>query len=168
MRSVLRARITKVALVLCLMVVGTAIEARAGCQYVRGGITETVIPSANDPFGRVVGNVNGVLNGVSTAYVTSLTPSGSTSSDVFVTSKGDMLTGTGVVTLAPIPGAPPGEFAVHVTLTIDGGAGKYTGASGTITFEGQAHDLFGGPGVGTFDVVYQGSVCGPSLQADGH
>jgi hypothetical protein len=35
--------------VLCLAVLGPAIEARADCQYVRGAITETRIPS-NDPF----------------------------------------------------------------------------------------------------------------------
>jgi len=43
-------RKTTTALVLCLAVVGTAIEARAECQYVRGGIAETAaivrIPTA--------------------------------------------------------------------------------------------------------------------------
>jgi hypothetical protein len=52
--------------VLCLVMFGTIVEARAECPYVRGGITETIIPSPNDPLGRVLGNVDGVLNGAST------------------------------------------------------------------------------------------------------
>jgi hypothetical protein len=149
-----------------LAVLGTAIEARADCQHVRGGITDTIIPSPNDPLGRVLGNVNGVLNGVSTAVITSQNPPNATSSDVFVTNGGNMLTATGAVTLTPVPGKPPGEFTLHVILTVTGGSGKYAGAIGTITFEGQAHNLFGGPGVATFDVIYQGSVCGPNVKAD--
>jgi hypothetical protein len=160
-------RNTKIALVLCLAVLGTAIEARADCQYVRGGITSTIIPSPNDPFGRVLGNVNGVLNGASTAVITSFNPPNATSFDVFVTNGGDMLTATGAVTLTPVPGKPPGEFTVNVTLTVTGGSGKYAGALGTITFEEQGHNVFGGSGVGTFDTIYQGSVCGPNLKAGG-
>jgi hypothetical protein len=170
---------TRLALMLCLAVPGMAIEGRAeagtttACQYVRGGITETVIPSPNDPFGRVLGNVDGVLNGASTAVITSIDPlpSGvlnSTSFDVFVTNRGDMLTATGAVVLTPVPGKPPGEFALNATLTITGGSGGYAGATGTITFEGQGHNVFGGPGVGTFDVIYQGSVCGPNAAANGY
>jgi hypothetical protein len=59
-------RNTTTALVLCLAMVGTAVEARAECQYVRGSIAETNIPSPNDPLGRLLGNVTGVLNGAST------------------------------------------------------------------------------------------------------
>ena len=64
-------RCTQIALALCLAVLGTAIEARADCQNVRGSMTETIIPAPNDPFGRTLGIVNGVLNGASTAVVTS-------------------------------------------------------------------------------------------------
>ena len=152
----------KTALVLCLAVFGTAIEARAGCQHVRGGLTETEIPAPNDAFGRTLGNLTGVLNGATTALITGE----GTSFDVFVTNAGDMLTANGVVTLTPIPGKPPGEFTVNVTLTITGGSGKYDGATGTITYEGQGHNVFGGPGVGTFDLTYEGSVCGPDVKAD--
>lgn len=63
-------RTTKTALALGVMLLGAAIEARADCQYVRGGITETRIPS-NDQLGRLLGIVTGVLNGASTVYVTS-------------------------------------------------------------------------------------------------
>lgn len=156
----------EIALVLCLAVFGTAIEARADCQHVRGGITETTIPSPNDPIGRVLGNVNGVLNGASTAVITSSNGFIATSSDVFVTKRGDMLTATGAVTLTPVPGKPPGEFTLNVILTVTGGWGMYAGANGTITFEGQGHNIFGPPGAGTFDVIYKGSVCGPNIKAD--
>ena len=56
------------ALGLCLAVLGAPIEARADCQQVRGGITETRIPS-NDSLGRFLGNVTGVLNGASTVFI---------------------------------------------------------------------------------------------------
>ena len=165
-------RKTTIALVLCLAVLGMAIEARAdearaGCQQVRGRDVETIIPSPNDPLGRVLGNVDGVLKGASTAFITSLSPDGlkATSFDVFVTDGGDMLTATGAVTLSPVPGSSS-VFTEKAILTITGGSGKYKGASGTITLEGQA--VFDSSGGGTFDVIYQGSVCGPNLKADGN
>jgi hypothetical protein len=130
---------TKVALVLCLAVLGTAIQARADCQHVRGSDLETIIPSPNDPLGGVLGIVDGVLKGASTAFLTSLSSDGlkATSSDVFVTKGGDMLTATGAVTLTPVPGSSS-EFTENATLTITGGSGKYKGASGTITLQGRA------------------------------
>jgi hypothetical protein len=163
-------RNTRIAGVLCLAVLGTAIEARADCQYVRGGIRETQIPAPNDPMGRTLSNVDGVLNGAGTSLVTSTNQAAggvltATSLDVFVTTEGDMLTATGAVKLTPIPAKPPGEFTENATLTVTGGSGKYAGATGTITLEGLAHNLFG-PGLTTFHVIYQGSVCGPNLKAD--
>jgi len=47
---------------LCVAVAGAVVEARADCHYVRGSIAETAIPS-NDPFGRLLSAVTGVLNG---------------------------------------------------------------------------------------------------------
>ena len=151
------------ALVLCLAVVGTAIEARAECQYVRGGIAETNISSPNDPLGRLLGNVTGVLNGASTVVITSPPPN-VRSFDVFVTNQGDMLTAIGTPTRTPVPGKP-GEFISHVDLTITGGSGKYESATGWMTFDGLSHA--GGPGVGTADLTYRGYVCGPNVKADG-
>jgi hypothetical protein len=49
---------------------------------------------------------------------------------------------------AHAPGAA-GDFAENATLTITGGSGKYAGATGTIALKGEAHNVFGGPGVGT-------------------
>jgi hypothetical protein len=150
--------------VLGLAVLGTAIEARADCQHVRGSDVETIIPS-NDPLGRVLGIVDGVLNGASTAYLTSESADGfnATSFDVFVTKRGDILTATGAVTLTPVPGSSS-EVTETATLTITGGSGNYNGASGTITLEGRA--VFDSAGGGTFDVIYHGSVCGPNLEHD--
>ena len=64
----------------------------------------------------------------------------------------------------PIPGAPPGEFIVHVDLTITGGSGKYEGATGTMTFDGTFHT---GTVPQTVDLVYKGTVCGPNIKAGG-
>jgi hypothetical protein len=36
---------------------------------------------------------------------------------------------------------------ITAILTITGGSGKYAGATGTITLEGQAHNVFGGAGM---------------------
>jgi hypothetical protein len=64
------------------------------------------------------------------------------------------------VTLTPIPGLDPGELTLNATLTITGGSGKYAVANGTITFEGQAHNFFGGPGLATTNAVYRGCING--------
>jgi len=132
-------RNTTIPLALCLALLGTGIEARADCKQVRSSDVETIIPSPNDSFGRTLGLVNGVLNGASSAVVTSLSPDGlhATSSDVFVTNGGDILTATGAVTLTPIPGSS-NELTENATLTITGGLGKYAEASGTITLTGKA------------------------------
>jgi hypothetical protein len=161
-------RHTRITLVLCLAVFGMAVEARAECQggqYLRGSIAETRIASPNE--GRFLGTVTGVLNGASTVYTTGMAPN-VTSFDTFVTTQGDMLTATGRPTRTPIPGAPPGEFSVHVDLTITGGSGKYAGATGWMTFAGQSHNASGGVGVNTVDLVYKGCVSGPNIKADGN
>ena len=153
---------SQLALMLCVAVVGTAVEARADCHYVRGSIAETRIPS-NDPFGRLLGTVTGVLNGASTVFITSPPPNVS-SYDVFVTTAGDLLTATGVPSRTPVPGEP-GEFITHVDLTVVGGAGKYVQATGTMTFDGRSHTGTVPP---TADLVYQGTVCGPNVKGGGN
>ncbi len=163
----------KLAGVLCFAVLGTAMGARADCRHVRGGITETIIAAPNDPLGRVLGNVDGVLNGAHTALITSFNPAPAplivlhaTSFDVFVTNGGDMLTGTCANTLTPVPGKPPGDFRENATFTITGGSGKYAGATGRMSYKGRAHNVFGGAGLGTFNLIYRGYVCGPNVEAD--
>jgi hypothetical protein len=169
MKDLIR-RSTKTALALCLTLLGTGIAARADCEYVRGGIRETQIPAPNDPMGRTLSNVDGVLNGAGTSLVTSTDQAAggvltATSLDVFVTNQGNTLTATGAVTLTPIPNKAPGEFTENATLTVTGGSGKYAGATGTITLEGLAHNLFG-PGLTTFNVIYRGSVCSSNIKGD--
>lgn len=159
-------RNTKLALALCLAVLGTAV-ARADCQHVSGTITETQIPAPNDPLGRSLANVYGVLNGANTAVITSSSPDGlnATSLDVFLTTRGDVLTATGAVTLTPIPGNS-NDLTLFVTLTVTGGSGKYAGATGTLTYQGLANV----DATGTFHVhaTYWGSVCGPNVKAEGN
>lgn len=158
-------RTTKTALAVCAVLLGAAIEARADearsdCRKVRGGITETRIPS-NDAMGRFLGNVTGVLNGASTVFITSVNPV--TSYDVFVTKSGDMLLAIGAPTRTPVPGEP-GEFFTHVDLTVIGGSGKYAEATGTMTFDGVSHTGTVPP---TVDLIYKGTVCGPNLKREG-
>jgi hypothetical protein len=154
---------------------GTGIEAReilgdrgdqGDCQRVRGSIVDTIIPS-NDALGRVLGIVNGTLNGASTAYVTGQSADGliATSADVFVTKKGDILTATGDVTFTPI-GNSSTDLTEAATLTITGGTGEYSGSAGTIKLEGRA--TFDSTGGGTFDLVYRGTICGPNLEHGRH
>src|SRR5438874_6973683 len=166
-------RSTQIALVMCLAVLGTAIEARAECKNVRGGIAATAIPSP-EALPRSLANVYGVLNGANTGAITSFGQPPApfivltgTTSEVFLTNGGDTLTVTGAVTLTPVPGKPAGEFTENTILTVTGGSGKYAGATGTITLEGQGHSVFG-PGPATFNLTYQGSVCGPNVKGDGN
>jgi hypothetical protein len=147
--------------VLGVALLGTAIEARADCHYLRGSIAETRIPS-NDPLGRLLSTVTGVLNGAGTVFITSPPPN-TASYDVFVTTAGDVLIATGVPRRTPIPGQL-GEFVTHVDLTIIGGFGKYADATGTMTFDGTSHTGTVPP---TVDLVYKGTVCGPNVKGDG-
>lgn len=150
-------RHTQLALMLCVAVAGTAVEARADCHYVRGSIAETRIPS-NDQFGRLLGTVTGVLNGASTVFIISLSPV--QSYDVFLTTAGDVLIATGLPVRTPVPGEP-GEFITHVDLTVVGGSGKYAQATGTMTFDGRSHTTTVPP---TADLIYKGTVCGPNVK----
>ena len=151
-------RNANIAVALGVALLGTAIEARADCHYIRGSIAETRIPS-NDPNGRLLGTVTGVLNGSSTVFITSPPPN-VTSYDVFLTTAGDVLIATGVPTRTPVPGEP-GEFISHVDLTVVGGFGKYAEATGTMTFDGRSHT---GTVPRTADLIYEGTVCGPNVK----
>jgi hypothetical protein len=77
---------------------------------------------------------------------------------VIVTKRGDVLQGKGAIAQMPIPGSS-NEFTVNVVLTITGGSGKYSGATGTLKYQGVAQ--FTSPTTGTFNVIYRGSVCVP-------
>jgi hypothetical protein len=154
-------RYTHLALMLCVAVAGTAVEARADCHKMRGSIAETRIPS-NDQFGRLLATVTGVLNGASTVFITS-PPANVTSYDVFLTTAGDVLIATGVPTRTPVPGEP-GEFISHVDLTVVGGFGKYAESTGTMTFDGSTHT---GTVPTTVDLVYREPCVGRTSKAAG-
>ena len=140
-----------IALALAVALLGTAIEARADdCQYVRGSIAETRISLGTEPA-RFLGTVTGVLNGAVTVTLLSGPPN-VRSLDIFRTKSGDVLRAEGSPTRTPIPGAPPGEFTVHVNLDITGGWGKYEGAYGKMEYDGLGHTLAVPP---TTDFVLQ-------------
>ena len=166
------ARNTKTALAVCVVLLGTAIEARADarkppassdCQYVRGSIAETRISLDAEPP-RFLGTVTGVLNGAVTVTLLSGPPN-VRSLDIFLTKSGDVLRTEGSPTRTPIPGAPPGEFTTHVVLDITGGWGKYEGAYGMMEYDGLSHTGAVPP---TTDFVYKGTVCGPNVKGDGN
>ena len=147
-------------LVLCLAVFGTVMEARDECQYLRGSIAETRISQGTEPT-RILGTVTGVLNGAGTVTILSTSPV-VRSLDIFVTKGGDVLRAEGLPTRTPIPGAPAGEFSVHVDLEIKGGFGKYEGAYGTMEFNGVSHTAAVPPNT---ELIYTGTVCGPNVKA---
>ena len=70
MKNIARSNVyLPIAAMILTAVLGTAIEARAECQggqYLRGSIAETRIASPNDPLGRLLSTVTGVLNGAGT------------------------------------------------------------------------------------------------------
>ncbi|HXW06376.1 MAG TPA: hypothetical protein VD833_14150 [Vicinamibacterales bacterium] len=154
-------RKANISLVLGVVLLGAAIEARADCQYLRGSISETRISQGTEPS-RLLGTVTGVLNGAATVTILSTTPV-VRSLDIFLTKSGDVLRAEGLPVRTPIPGAPPGEFSVHVDLTITGGSGKYEGAYGTMEFDGLGHTTAVPP---TTELIYRGTVCGPNIGAD--
>ena len=153
---------TELALMLCMVVAGTTVEARADCHTVRGSIAEARISAAGEPS-RSLGTVTGVLNGAVTVVITSPPPD-VRSLDIFVTTAGDMLIATGIPTRTPVPGQP-GEFIVHVELTVIGGSGRYAEATGTLIFDGWSHT---GTVPSTTDLVYKGTVCGPNVTGGGN
>src|SRR6185503_8612714 len=153
-------RQTNIALALGVVLLGAAVEARAECQYLRGSIAETRISQGTEPT-RILGTVTGVLNGAGTVTILSTSPV-VRSLDIFVTKSGDVLRAEGLPTRTPIPGAPPGEFSVHVELEIKGGFGKYEGAYGTMEFNGVSHAAAVPPNT---ELIYTGTVCGPNVKA---
>jgi hypothetical protein len=151
-------------LVLTLGVLKTnASAAQPGCDTVKGQLTETTVPSPNDPFGRTIGVLSGGrVKGPATSRFTSVVPTATpggfhiTTDEVFVPGAGQNLTATGDVALTPDP-LSPGTYLADETLTITGGTGSLAGATGTISLSGTATGLLSPPGV--LDLSYRGSVC---------
>jgi len=141
----------------------------AKCKKVNGHATWTLIPSPNDPFGRILGPSTGDLKAAISAYITTLTPGAdgvlsATSVEVWVLGAQDILVFDGEATFTPIPGQPIGTVYDELTLTVAGGTGAYDGATGTLHVTGVGHNIYGpdsGPGSGFFEIRYQGEVCTP-------
>ncbi len=156
-----------VACAFTLSTVPAAFADGSDCQPVHGKIQWTVIPAPNEPFGRVLGSVTGLLAGPSTDSIQSVSvgPGGVTTTvdfPIFMTGKNDLLFGESHATFIPLPG-PVGFVSDSQTITITGGTGKFSGATGVINADGVGHNLFGpeaGPGSTFFTLDYDGAVCG--------
>ena len=134
------------------------------CQPVSGKFNELILPQAaapNDPLGRILGTMDGSLEGATTAFLTSLAPilNGGlhvTSYNSFATLAGNTLFTIGAADWAFIKS---GYYQVSLTLSIVGGTGTYAGAVGTINALGVGNNV--GPGTGQFLYEYRGQVCTP-------
>jgi hypothetical protein len=138
------------------------------CQNVTGRGVWTLIPSPQDPLGRVLGPTSGVLKGSVSAYLTTLIAKNdgaffeATSTEVWMVGPQDLIIFSGKATFTPIPGEPIGTVADALTLTAIGGTGVYAGATGVIEVKGVGRNLFGpyaGPGNTFFDIAYKGNIC---------
>ena len=158
------------AVALLLMIGSTGSTANAAgqhCQTVTGKGQWTLIPSPNDPIGRILGPTTGNLKASVTATLLSLAPNpdgslAATSSEIWVLGPQDVITFAGAATFTPVPDAPIGTVSDSLTLTVTSGTGQYAGASGTINVTGTGYNLFGpaaGPGSTFFDVRYRGNIC---------
>ena len=160
------------ALAFCALVMpGTAWAedggAAAACDRVSGKAMWYLIPSPNDPLGRVLGPATGDLRGAVSAYLTSLNPQpdGSlraTSVETWALNSSDMIIFSGVATFVPVANQPPGTVSDALSLTVIGGAGRYASASGSVEVRGMGYAIFGpaaGPGNSFFEVKYNGTIC---------
>ena len=137
------------------------------CSKVSGKGVMTVVPSPNDPLGRIAGTTTGTLKAAATAFFLSLAPNpdGSlhaTSDSVWVLGPQDVLRLAGDATLTPVADGPIGTVSDVETLTVTGGSGRYAGATGMLSITGIGYNAFGpnaGPGNSYFDLHYEGTVC---------
>ena len=166
-RTSVRKVIGAAALVAVMGLHASAAQAAPQCKTVTGKALWTLIPSPNDPFGRILGPSDGSLKASITAIVTSLVPNNdgslhATSNEIWVFGAQDVLQFAGVATFTPIADQPIGTVQDSLTLTVIGGSGKYAAATGTLNVRGTGYNLFGpgaGPGSSYFDVRYEGLIC---------
>ena len=159
-----------VATMLCLILGGLFLSAQADqgrkskpqCTEISGKFNELILPNEsapNDPFGRILGNVDGSLEGAVTAFLTSFKPDQDGNVQVennhaFATQEGNLLFTRGAANWTLVK---EGTFYVDMTLNVVGGTGKYEGATGVIRFLGVGNNV--GPGTGQFVDEYRGTLC---------
>src|SRR3954452_22025845 len=87
----------------------TASAAPTGCDSFKGHLTETTVPSPNDPLGRVIGALsNGRVKGHNTSRFAAITAPADggfrvATDEIYVPSAGKNLTGTAVMRPTPDP-----------------------------------------------------------------
>jgi len=131
------------------------------CRTVSGRLNEFILPngSSGDPFGPILGVVQGDLEGSITAFLTTFVPSPSgnihvTNNHAIGNTAGDLLFTRGAADWTIII---PGYFLVDMTLVIQGGTGKYESATGSIKLQGIGNNI--APGTGQFIDNYRGEIC---------
>ena len=137
------------------------------CDRVSGKAIWSLIPSPNDPFGRVLGPATGDLRAAVSAYLTSLAPQtdGSlraTSIETWALNSSDLIIFSGVASFVPQPNQPVGTVSDALSLTVVGGSGRYASATGSLSVTGMGYNIFGpaaGPGNSFFEVKYNGTIC---------
>lgn len=150
---------------LCIAAPPLAVKTAArGCTEISGKFNEFILPrdsAPTDPFGRILGNVDGSLEGAVTAFLTSLAPGLDgglhvTVTHAFATQEGNLLLTRGVGDWTFIKN---GFYQVDMTVSIVGGTGRYTNATGTFKLLGVGNNV--GPGTGQFLHEYRGQLCTP-------
>jgi hypothetical protein len=153
------------------MSLSTSATADAQCQTVQGKLTEIVADpflSPSDPLGRVVNYTTGSLKSTGTAILTSIGPGpqpgtlSGTTRHLFVVNETDQLIATGVHVWTPIAGTT--DVTDVLTLTVQGGTGAYSGATGQIVATGIGFNFFPlppGPTAGSsyFVFKFEGEIC---------
>ena len=116
------------------------------CQRMSGKLTQTVLDtfaSPNDPLGRTLDTWKGSTG---TMILTSIGPGttpgtlSATSRHVYIFEAEDQLRASGVAVYTPIPGTA--DVAYELTLSVQGGTGKYAAATGAIVGTGTLFDFF--------------------------
>jgi hypothetical protein len=142
-------------------------EAAGRCDRAAGKAIWSLIPSPNDPFGRVLGPATGDLRAAVSAYLTSLVPQSdgslrATSVETWALSSSDLIIFSGVASFVPQANQPVGTVSDALSLTVIGGTGNYANASGSLEVRGMGYAIFGpdaGPGNSFFEVKYTGTIC---------
>lgn len=152
---------------ICLAAIPAAAQTKSGitCSEVSGKLNEFILPQSaapGDPFGRILGTVRGSLQGATTAFLTSFSPSPNgdvriTVTDTFSTEEGNQLFTKGAANWTAVK---PGFLQVNLTLVVAGGTGRFANATGSLKILGIGNNV--GPGTGQFIQEYRGTLCVPA------